>query len=75
MSILTRRSFVQIASASTAAMCLPLQSFAGGPDVLVPANVCGQWGFVDDKATMKIEARYEAAFGFASDLAAVAGRA
>jgi len=69
MSTLSRRSFVQLASASAAF----LPAFVGAADahILVPASVCGRWGFLNERFEFEIKPQYKSVFGFASDLAAV----
>ena len=71
MPMLSRRSFVHLASASAVAAYLPAFACAADPHILVPASVCGRWGFLNERFEFEIKAQYEAVFGFASDLAAV----
>lgn len=74
MPLFTRRSFIQLACASAAALSLPFYEpslYAESTRVLLPANVCGKFGFIDAKGAMAVPARYDAVLPFATDYAAV----
>src|ERR1035441_3483718 len=70
MSSLNRRSFLHLASLLAAAAALPLRAEQSAP-ILLPANVCGHFGFINSKGVLTVPARYDAVLPFATDYAAV----
>ena len=70
MPSLDRRLFLKLVSAAAASPLLSLH--ADEPTrILLPVNVCGNFGYVDSKGVLAVPARYDAALPFASDWAAV----